>query len=241
MRDLHQLLLLVHVPAATVGLALFWVAALTRKGGGVHRRAGRVFAGSAHVMGLTALGIAGLDVIAPARAHPDAENPVAVRQVGLVLATLGWVTLAAVRHGLLAVEEGRGAPPRRRGAAVARTVSAAALATSLATIVVGLWERSPLLVTLPTIAAALAMSQLRDAGRGEVATWKRRHLRGFLAAGTAYHTALLALGSERIVGVTLGGAWSLAPWLLPSAVGGAAILWASRRHAPPDRAPVTPP
>ena len=53
---MHDLLRALHMATGFVGLAAFWIPALTRKGGRLHIAAGRVFGACAYVVALTALG-----------------------------------------------------------------------------------------------------------------------------------------------------------------------------------------
>ena len=108
---LHELLRALHMATGFVGLAAFWIPALTRKGGGLHVAAGWVFGACAYVVALTALGSTSWALL-----HPSswAGEPVSLGQVPpddimfvAILGFLGLLLLHGVETGVRAMRTRR--------------------------------------------------------------------------------------------------------------------------------------
>ena len=109
---IHDLLRALHISTGFVGLAAFWIPALTRKEGRLHVAAGRVFAACAYAVALTALGSTSWALL-----HPSswAGEPFSPEQVpadeSMFVAILGFL-------GLLLLQGSRPASARCGRAAI---------------------------------------------------------------------------------------------------------------------------
>ena len=88
----YERIKLVHATVGAVALIAFWVAALARKGGSVHRRAGKVYLVSLICVMLTTLLFIGLSVI-------ERRSPQVIWLSYLLLVTDCGVALLAFNPG----------------------------------------------------------------------------------------------------------------------------------------------
>jgi hypothetical protein len=191
-----------HVVAGGVGLLAFWVAMLSRKGGGRHVRAGRVFEFMAYVVASTALMVAGLRV--QQSFGIDAAQARGARTFAIFLAYLA-VAIAAIVSGFAIAA---------MGLLVPTGMSVVMLALSPIGVVVG--------------GTMLRHARRGEAARR---WWQSEHVAGMIGAGIGFHTAFLVFGARSLfAGLPAAVQW--VPWVLPSAVGVPAIVVLARRCAP---------
>jgi hypothetical protein len=219
-------LLRVHLLCAFGATALFWVAALSPKGGGPHRAGGRWFSraiyGAALFGGLLALAT----LVAPASVHvPEPASPVsgeAARQTQQLM----WLALyvlvilvAPVHHGVAVVAAGP--QPFRLRTRLHATLCLLAMVGSVVLLPALIaWSQAMWLVVAP-IGFVVGLRQLAYAAKPAAtpAEWKREHLTSLLTAGVVLHTVLFVFGTSRTAHMQLEGWLAWLPWLLPAAVG----------------------
>jgi len=209
----------VHVVAGLLALVLFWVPALSRKGGAVHRRAGRFYAWAMCL------------VIASAA-------PLALRflwlgrwQDGVFLGYLGVITGSALWSGRAALAPGR--DPRRFYGPTVASLGLLNLISGLAVLAVGLHTGTWLFAFFAMIglmAAAETWGRLRRP-IDDPHWWIDEHIGGMIGTGIAAHVAFLNFGARALVpGYDLSGATALFAWLAPVAAGIVAAEWATRHY-----------
>ncbi|MDX1626082.1 MAG: hypothetical protein R3323_06180 [Wenzhouxiangellaceae bacterium] len=228
-----------HIVAGFAGLAAFWIPVFVRKGGELHRYAGRVFRYSAFVV-LTAAGLAVLGRIGHALAtgtYP-ADNPEAWAFL-LFLGYLALVTGGILSHGIgvLAAKRdltGLDTPYRRL----------TAWSMIAASIMIVFWalywrpDNAILLLALSPIGIGngIGILNLARGRNNRPGQWKIEHLNAMLGCGIAFHTAFAVFGANRFFSYDIPGAWQILPWIAPAAIGiPASALWARyyRRRLPP--------
>lgn len=231
------LLLGAHLTFAFAATGAFWAAAVLEKGGRRHRAAGRWFArltyGAAALGGLLGLiGIATPSLLLPAGGRESTGTMAHLlqteRQTMAFVFYVLLIIVAPVQHGLAVVAAG--AYPRHVRSRLHGALNLAAmLGTLLLLFAAIVWERWVFLLVVPA-GFAIGLRNMDYASRATASPseWEREHLASLLTAGIALHTALLVFGTSRTLGIDLGGAAALVPWLLPAAVGLPAI-WRLRR------------
>lgn len=237
-----------HVGAAFVGLVVFWLPILARKGGRLHVLCGRIFVASAAAALTTALVMCVwrfVDPLGPLSpdAQPSADQSASLagllRLIFAFLAALASSTLVTVIVAVRAV--------RARRDSLALT----GLGTRLllgSQVVVGLaliayasavWFEKPgeILYALPVAAgvavAAFAWRDLRYFARPRTdpTAWRADHAEFMLRGGIAYHTAFAVFVLTPRLGGLGSGALALLPWVLPSVLGFPVIwLWVRRQR-----------
>jgi hypothetical protein len=212
-----------HLVAGAIALILFWVPALTRKGGVVHRRAGRWYVRAMGVVVVTAI-------------------PLSIRFlvggdwfVGVFLGYLAVITFSALWGGRQVLNY-------KRDAAAFRTPMHAAVGVlnlvAAITVLVLAWTVAPagfarILFTIFSIigfSAAFETWQFFRRPPDQPRWWWFQHFGGMIGSGIAAHTAFGAFGVRRLLPEWQLGALGLLPWIAPSIVGTIAIVLLTRHH-----------
>ena len=232
MTSVVRALLAAHLFCATGATAAFWATALTRKGSPTHRALGRWFArliyGAATTGGVLAvIGVAAPSLMVPFAAGADAIT--ATRHLMWLILYLLLIIVAPVQHGLAAVAAGPlPMTARSRGHAV---LNIGAIAGSVLVFPASLvWHAWTFLIVVP-IGFIVGLRNMRYASRTSATPleWQREHLTSVITAGITLHTAFFVLSALRWPSLLGATASSLAPWLLPAAVGLPTIMWLRRR------------
>ena len=229
---LHDLLRVLHVSTGFVGLAAFWIPALTRKGGRLHVTAGWVFAACAYVVALTALGSTSWALLHPSSWAGQAVTPGQVpgNEMFMFVAILGFLGLLLL-HGVetgVRVMRTRRHPDRFAGWRL-RLLSRAVPTAGLGLSGFGLFhlvQGGGLLFLIPAALGALGIADYPEDRRflanprPTPMAWWYKHMEGMIGSGIAFHTAFLVFGGQRLFdGAIMLGSWAFVPWILPTAIG----------------------
>lgn len=222
-------LLAVHLVFAGLATLTFWLAALARKGGPLHRRVGAWFARLVYLTAITGAVMAtgrltGLTAPPVAQTWSAAALDAERQTMWLVLYVLVTI-VAPVQHGLAVVRAG--AQPARLRSRLHSALALAGIAGSITLLPASLlWARWPFLLLAP-VGLIVGLRNIAYANRATATRldWEREHLTSLLSAGATLHTALLVFGSSRSLGLQMTGISGLVPWTLPAVLGLAAIVW----------------
>lgn len=247
LNSIHSLLVAAHIAIGAVALVLFWVPVLTRKGGPLHRRAGRYYvwamyavAGSALLTCLLVLadpvGIRRPGAVLDAQAAADVAR--GARIGALFLMMLAVLTFVSVRHGLLALRE-RHQPgilhtARHRGMLAVLGVLGACVGG------LGLAYSAVLLMIFGAISMAVSVSMLIET-RPERLTATQRitaHFGGLIGSGIGAYTAFFAFGGSRLLADVLPGQWQAVAWVIAPVIGTIAITRLNVRYRSAGRRPL---
>lgn len=210
-----------HVLAGAVGLALFWVPVLSRKGGATHRQFGGLFLTCAKVIGWTGLASVALHLL---RMLGRGNDPLAHPFFGF-LVFLGYlacnvlVSAWYMRHVLLHKHDLAGL---RRP--LAWSLAAVSLLATLLVVVIALiagGKAQILLLALSPLGLLNAWGISRHLRRPdrEPRAWFFEHMGHGIGLGIAFHTAFLVVGAREVLGQWLQGGWGVAVWILPVVIG----------------------
>lgn len=219
MTTLYELTRWSHILAGLAALLLFWVPALTRKGGRVHRRAGALY--------VWAMGIVVLSAV-----------PLSARFLwqgkwlaGVFLAYLAVITFTALWSGRTVLWH-KHSPDRFYGPVV-KALGVLNLVSALAVLVVGLRTQVWLFVffaPIGLIAAADAWQKTR-APVTDPHYWWYEHIGGMIGTGIAAHVAFLNFGARWLIpGYSLDGWLGMLAWLVPVVAGVVAAEWTTRHY-----------
>jgi hypothetical protein len=224
----YNIVLTLHAAAGLVGLIAFWAPAVARKGSATHVHLGRLFFRTTCAIAITGIAMAALLLIDPlavkapgAVFSPDRAAEIAWRTRLFVpfLLYLVLITFTPVYHGTRVLAT-------RRAPATLRTpfhtaVNVAAIAASAAMLILGILTGYPVFAALSPIGVLIGWGALRFA-RTPYPTpmaWWYEHMGSMLGGGIAFHTAFLALGAGRLLGIEITGTAAIIPWLLPTLIG----------------------
>jgi uncharacterized membrane protein len=212
-----------HVVAGVAALVLFWVPALSRKGGVVHRRAGRLYVWFMSIVVATAVP---LSVVFFVRGNWE---------VGTFLGYLSVITFSALWGGRRVLDV-KASPeafrtPFHAGVGILNLVS------SLAVLAIA-WTVAPagfmriLFTVFSIIGLSAAMETLQFFRRPPTDRrwWWYQHMGGMIGSGIAAHTAFGVFGMRRLFPELELGSWGLLPWVAPSVVGTIATVMLTRHY-----------
>lgn len=222
LESLLNLFVLPHVVAGTAALALFWMAAVLRKGSPLHRRVGQGYLLAMLAIIMTAIPLVLLTWM---RGHPV---------TAIFLAYLTLLIALTCRNALCAIRFRR-APDRFMG----RDMQMLATITGLAGIVVvatGLSRQAWILVGFgligPVILFQLAR-RIRAYRHGETLEsnwWLKEHYGAMIANGVATHIAFFQIGLMRLLPGLETAVLQQMAWFGPLMIALLAGRWLDRRY-----------
>jgi hypothetical protein len=228
MLNLYRFILIVHIVAGLAGLAAFWTPVIVRKGGTLHRRAGRLFVQATSIIAATGLAMAALLLAFPLEVHPP-RTPITPESAGRIaneirmavpfLIYLLLITFVPVYHGarVLATRH----EPERLRTPFHTALNAATMAFSVVMLVLGIAYARPVFAIMSVIGFLVGPGNLKFARRPYATpmAWWYEHMGSMLGGGIAFHTAFLVLGAGRLFGLSLDGPAAAVPWILPTLIG----------------------
>jgi hypothetical protein len=203
----RELLLAVHVAGGAVALVAFWIPAMARKGGPLHRKAGRVYVKGMSLVVVTSVP---LSLVSFARGNWLA---------GTFLLYLFVITLAALYSGTRALKSKAG--PRVYITPTYVAMAWATLLSGVAVLLIGLMTRTWLLAGFSLIGLTAGPSALAFIRKPptDARFWWYEHFSGMIGTGIAAHVAFLNFGAQRLIpGFSLGD-WGMLAWFTPVVVG----------------------
>ncbi len=227
MSMLLSALLVAHVVGGTVGLLSFWVPAFARKGGPLHRKAGRIY-----VRGMGVVTITGVPLSIATYAAGDWIG-------GTFLLYLVVITGTALYTGLQALKSKAG--PHLFLTRIHLGLAWLNLVAGTSVLILGVVTRVWLLAgfSLIGLLAGIGMLQFIRKPPTDPRYWWYEHMGGMIGTGIAAHVAFLNFGARRLIpGYSLGD-WGMLAWFVPVIVGVMAInrLQAHYRRKFAGRAP----
>jgi hypothetical protein len=233
--NLYRLTLFFHVLCGLIGLVAFWMPAIVRKGGALHKRSGRIFYLATCGVAGTGLVVAALLLAAPLTVHP-LRSPVSPAVAAVIAAKIRWtvpflvylllITFVPVYHGVRVLATRRA--PKELRTPVHTALSAASIAASAVMVGLGIALRQPVFLALSPIGFLVGAGNLQFA-RTPYPTpmaWWYEHMGSMIGGGIAFHTAFLVLGAGRLFGLQLTGANAAILWILPTIIGlPATAIW----------------
>ncbi len=209
----HQTIVLIHVLAATVCLLVMWVPLFSKKGGKVHRRAGRVFVNAMAVTCLTAFAACGVRI---ASQPDDYDSPLFLILVGTLAAVS---TLWGAR---ILRQKGRTQPHRGRLEWAASTLLVLVGAAAIVYWMTGATLLFVIFGVLCMWVGAGFIQVLRQPPKSKMFWWYE-HLGGMLvgciSAVTAFFVVNYAYAPALLRDVIPG----VVVWVAPGVIGGVAI------------------
>lgn len=244
---LHAALRGIHIGSGVLGMILFWAAALSRKGGRIHRQTGKLFVALTYLVVFTAFISCCWNLIDPysftGRAELTEGNRRALRFFALLLLGLAMFTCSAAAFGI------RCARSRLNNGVILdtglRLVLLTLAACGLCLTTIGMidalsadrYPRSWALVGLGFLSLLFAKSDYIFAKTppDDPKEILRKHIGSMIGCGIAYHTAFLITGADRFLDGYLTGYAQLIPWILPTLIGLPVAAWVTRKHTSSDR------
>lgn len=217
--------LAIHVATGAVGLILFWVPTLGKKGSSAHRRYGFLFARLMAVTATMAIGMATCTLLDPVGTHPHLTDwaPRRIQGIfGWMMLYLAVLTLHLVWHGVVTVRHKRTHAANRHPANVALNLFVIGMALLCA------WQGwrigEALMMGISVVGVASGLTNLwfiRQAAPSRLA-YQLEHVKAIVGAGISVYTAFMAFGFVRLMPQN-----ALDPrmWAIPLVIGLAIIIY----------------
>lgn len=224
-----------HIATGAVGLVLFWVPVIGRKGGAAHRRYGDVFARCILATGISAFAMSLCTLADPITTHPTlAGNPVLVRGIfGWMMLYLSTLTISLIWHGRSVVWNKADHLANRNTLAVGLQLAAILAALNCAT--QGWLIGQPLMMGIAVVGVASGVTNLAFIYTDHPARnrYVKEHLKALVGSGISVYTAFMTFGLARLLP---SQAFNPTLWAVPIVIGVSIIAWHTRRLSLPQRA-----
>lgn len=216
-----------HIATGAVGLVLFWVPVIGRKGSRLHRRTGEIFTRCIIATGISAIGMSLCTLTDPAGTHPDIADTVLVRGLfGWMMLYLATLTISLGWHGLMTIRR-KFDHPAHRGA-FTQFIQFAAIATALNCALQGFLIGQPLMMGIAIVGVASGITNLVFiyTPRPARMSYLKEHVKALVGAGISVYTAFMTFGLARLMP---SHAFNPTLWAIPIVVGVSLIIWHQRR------------
>ncbi len=229
---LHEIFRNTHMIGGFVGLGLFWIPLLSKKGSPMHKKLGKIWMWLARLVLLTAfLGILMYvpDLLAAGKTPFSHPNSYAF------LIFLGYLSIVTFVITIYAVDVLKHKTDVSQ-LATPYMKSQAYVCIALSLVIVAyafIYNPDTKIVLLALSPVGLStgwgMLSYMAGKQPSKRAWLYEHLGSVIGAGIAFHTAFAVFGMTRIFDIGLTGGLAVIPWILPALIGiPASIIW--RRH-----------
>ncbi len=232
MDSLHEGFRYVHIVGGFIGLFLYWVPILSKKGSPLHKKAGLFWVWLARVVLLTAF--LGVLMYIPELLSAG-KTPFSHPNSYAFIMFLGYLAVVTFVVTVFAVEV------LKHKTDVSALASPFIKGLAYLSIVLSVWiiffalvfkpETMIVLLALSPVGLTTGWGMLKYMSAEHVSkrAWLYEHLGSMIGAGIAFHTAFAVFGMSRMFDIGLTGALAVLPWILPTVIGiPASIIW--RRH-----------
>jgi hypothetical protein len=226
--DLFHTFLIVHVTTGAVGLVLFWVPVIGRKGAVNHRRFGKAFSYLMLITASMAIGMGTCTILDPVATHPKLTQPAAWIQgiFGWMMLYLAILTISLVWHGLVTVRNKRQHEANRAWPNV--SLNLLVIAAALYCAYRGWLINEVLMMGIAVVGVASGITNLVFIFREVPSklTYQLEHVKAAVGAGISVYTAFMAFGFVRFMP---SNALNPKMWSIPLIVGLALIIFHQTR------------
>ena len=232
METLHEGFRYIHVVGGFIGLGLFWIPLLSKKGSPLHKKLGKIWMWLARIV----LGTAFLGILMYVPGLVAAgETPFSHPNSYAFLIFLGYLSVVTFVITIYAVDVLKHKTDVSQ-LATPYMKSLAYLSIVLSLFIVAyalLYNPQTKIVLLALspvgISTGWGMLSYMSGKKTSKKAWLYEHLGSVIGAGIAFHTAFAVFGMTRIFDIGLTGGLAVIPWILPAAIGiPGSIIW--RRH-----------
>ncbi|AMW05351.1 hypothetical protein [Gemmatimonas phototrophica] len=223
--------LFVHVTTGAVGLLLFWIPVLGKKGSPTHRKFGEWYARLMLVTASMAIGMASTTLLSPIVTHPKqvALNWPQSRIEGIfgwMMLYLAIMTIHLVWHGIATIRNKKNHPANRHWANVSLNVFT--IFAALVCAYRGWLINETLMMGFSLVGIASGLTNLWFIYTPEPSriAYQLEHIKSIVGSGISVYTAFMAFGFVRL---NPGNALNPKMWAIPLGVGLVIIIYQQTR------------
>lgn len=232
MDSVHDVVRYIHVGGGFIGLFLFWIPLLSKKGSKLHRKVGVFWVWLARlVLGTAFLGV----LMYMPQLLADGKTPFSHPDSYGFLMFLGYLSIVTYVVTMFAVEVlNHKKDPTGLATPLMKFLAYLSILLSVWIVFFALVyspsQKIVLLALSPVgIATGWGMLQFMAGKHSSSRAWLYEHLGSMIGAGIAFHTAFAVFGMSRLFDIGLTGPLAVIPWILPTIIGiPATVIW--RRH-----------
>jgi len=217
-----------HIATGAVGLVIFWVPVIGRKGGRTHRGLGRLFVRCLIATGISATGMSLCTLYDPVATHPQlALDPELMRGLfGWMMLYLSVLTISLAWHGLVTIHRKTTHDAHRGWFSIG--LQCAAILVALNCALQGWLIGQPLMMGIAVVGVASGITNLNFIYRTRPSrmAYLKEHVKALVGAGISVYTAFMTFGLARLLP---SHAFNPAIWAVPIVVGVSLIVFHHRR------------
>lgn len=218
---IFKVLLWAHIPAGFIGLVLFWIPAIVKKGGHIHIKVGKAYVFSMWIVVITALLMSIINAI-------NKEYMVAA-----FLGFLAVLTSQSLWYAIAILKYKKDVPTSLLK--LNKIMNLIIFFSGLGLLIWGILLKMQGFAILLVIFGILGLTSAGVAFRSltkanENSNWLREHIGGMIGSGIASHTAFFAFGGGVFFGSIFSGPMLLIPWASPGIIGTIMIIYTTRKY-----------
>lgn len=218
---IFKVLLFIHIPAGFIGLVLFWIPVIVKKGGNIHVKVGKAYVFSMWIVVITAMIMCIIN---------------AINEEYIGAAFLGFISILTAKplwYAISIIKYKRDVPLRM--IKINRALARVLFISGFGLLVWGVLLKFEGLAMLLVIFGFIGLSGFKEAFANldkakENTNWLKEHLGGMIASGIASHTAFFAFGGATYFSKIFVGQLMIIPWVAPAIVGTIAIIYTTKKY-----------
>lgn len=221
MDTIFKFLLAIHIPAGFLGLILFWIPVFTKKGGNIHKKAGKGYVVSMWIVVVTATILCMIN---------------AWNKEYISASFLGFISILTAQplwYGISILKYKNNVPLQM--IKLKSLLSKVLFFSGSGLLIWGILSKAQGLAVLLIIFGIIGLTAAKDAFGNitiaqENSNWLKEHIAGMIGTGIASHTAFFAFGGATFFQHIFSGPLMVIPWVMPSIVGAILIVRTNRKH-----------
>ncbi|MBV1909975.1 MAG: DUF2306 domain-containing protein [Kangiellaceae bacterium] len=236
---IHQILFYIHIACGSIGLVIFWVPMLAKKGAKLHINTGKIFSNGMMIVSVSGLLMSAFLLLDPVGVrYPNGIEDVEMRArvieqnrtLGIFLMMLSLLVFVNVKHSILVLKAKSDRSKLRTadhlGSVVALFLAGIAvglLALSKGNILFGIFS-------ILSIVSSIGLMRYIYKKELKPREWLIEHLGNIIGSGIGAYTAFFAFGGRRLFSDIFVGQMQLIPWILPGIVGAIASIYLAKKY-----------
>lgn len=218
---IFKILLFTHIPAGFIGLILFWIPVLAKKGSKLHVQVGKAYVFLMWIVVVTAA------IMCCIRAYQG--ELIVAAFLGFISILTGqplWYAISIIKHK-------KDVPMRMLK--LKKLLSVVLFFSGLGLLIWGVNLKMEGPAILLVIFGIIGLTAANDAFGSiqkakENSNWLREHIGGMIVTGIASHTAFFAFGGATFFQAFFAGPLIAIPWTAPTIVGTIIIMMTNRKY-----------
>lgn len=239
MATIHQILFYIHVFCGSVGLLIFWLPMLAKKGSQLHVVSGKIFSNGMLIVSVSGLVMSAFLLLDPiAVRYPDGglapEKAARVieqnRNLGIFLLMLSLLVFVNVRHSILVLKAKADRSKLKNFNHLGSIMSLFLAGVGVGLLALDKGNVLFAIFSLLSMASSIGLARYIFKAELKPREWIIEHLTNIIGSGIGAYTAFFAFGGRRVFAEVFVGQMQLIPWILPGVVGAIASYYLANKY-----------